>query len=343
MYKTLSIIIPTYNMETLLPRCLDSLLIKENLDKLEVWVVNDGSKDRSSEIAHQYEAKYPGIFNVIDKPNGNYGSCINAALPKCTGKYVKILDSDDYFLTDNFAGMVCKMQEVDVDLFLSNVKSFGTIERTDNVPRTASGEVLPISGFKAKYLAMHQIAYRTELLKNIGYKQTEGISYTDTEWDYFPMFHVQNFYYMNEVVYMYFNGRAGQTMAPDVIARNTSQFETIMRRMLNHYDSFDKSCLKPEMLTYLDFRNWAICSHVYRGYVLHNPSNANFKKVKAIDDDIRTSNHTLYNSIGELSTTFLGIKYKHINLIRKENYTVLLALVKINNSVKNVIRHFCSR
>ncbi|MCQ2254489.1 MAG: glycosyltransferase [Bacteroidaceae bacterium] len=343
MYKTLSIIIPTYNMETLLPRCLDSLLIKENLDKLEVWVVNDGSKDRSSEIAHQYEAKYPGIFNVIDKPNGNYGSCINAALPKCTGKYVKILDSDDYFLTDNFAGMVCKMQEVDVDLFLSNVKSFGTIERTDNVPRTASGEVLPITGFKAKYLAMHQIAYRTELLKNIGYKQTEGISYTDTEWDYFPMFHVQNFYYMNEVVYMYFNGRAGQTMAPDVIARNTSQFETIMRRMLNHYDSFDKSSLKPEMLTYLDFRNWAICSHLYRGYVMLNPSKANFRKVKAIDDDIRTSNHTLYNSIGELSTTFLGIKYKHINLIRKESYTVLLALVKINNSVKNFIRHFCSR
>ena len=88
-------------MESLLPRCLDSLIINKNLEKLEVWVVNDGSKDRSSVIGHQYEERYPGVINVIDKPNGNYGSCINAALPKCTGKYVKILDSDDSFDTIN--------------------------------------------------------------------------------------------------------------------------------------------------------------------------------------------------------------------------------------------------
>ncbi len=338
MTKTLSIIIPTYNMEALLPRCLDSLLIKENLDKLEVWVVNDGSKDKSSEIAHQYEAKHPGIFNVIDKPNGNYGSCINTALPKCTGKYVKILDADDYFVTDSLARMVGKMQEVDVDLFLSNVQSFGAKERTDLVPRTSSGEVLPITEFKAKYLAMHQIAYRTELLKDIDYKQTEGISYTDTEWDYFPMFHVQNFYYMNEVVYMYFEGRIGQTMDSKVIARSTSQFETIMKRMLNHYNSFDKSCLKPEVLNYLDFRNWAICSHVYGGYVLLNPSKESFMKVKAIDDDIKKSNHTLYNSIGQNTTSFLIITYKYMNFIRLQNYSVLLALVKTHRVISNIIK-----
>lgn len=340
MYKTLSIIIPTYNMEALLPRCLDSLLIKENLDKLEVWVVNDGSKDKSSEIAHQYEAKYPGIFNVIDKPNGNYGSCINAALPKCTGKYVKILDADDYLVTEALAAMVSKMQEVDVDLFLNNMRLFGSTDRIDDVPRTNPGKVSPITDFHAKYLGMHQIAYRTTLVQSIGYKQTEGISYTDNEWDFYPMFHVQNFYYMNDVVYMYYVGREGQTMDASVIARGTSQFEVIMNRMIDFYADFDRASLKPEMLTYLDFRVWAISSHVYGGYALQNPSKENFRKVKAIDDAIKQKLPTLYNSMGNNKTAFLGIPYKLMNFIRKENYTALLALVKINNCVTNVSRRF---
>jgi len=339
MQKTLSIIIPTYNMEEFLPRCLASLIIKENFDELEVWIVNDGSKDKSSEIAHGYETKYPGIFNVIDKPNGNYGSCINTALPKCSGKYVKVLDSDDYFNTDNLAEMVSKMKEVGVDLFLTNVQLFGATDRTDNVPRTASGKKLPISEFKAKYLAMHQIAYRTGLLKSINYKQTEGISYTDTEWDYFPMFYVKDFYYMDKVVYMYYEGRAGQTMDAKVVARNTNQFETIMNRMLSFYAEFDKAKLLPEVIQYLEFRNWAICSHVYGGYALLNPTKENFIHLKAIDDEVKSLNYTLYNNIAENKTSFFGIKYKYMNFIRKQNYSVLLALVKISNSAKSVARY----
>ena len=96
MEKVLSIIIPTYNMENYLHKCLDSLLVEDkNLrDALEVLVIIDGSKDRSSEIGHEYEEKYPGVFRVIDKENGNYGSCINRGLKEATGKYVKILDAN---------------------------------------------------------------------------------------------------------------------------------------------------------------------------------------------------------------------------------------------------------
>ena len=94
--KILSIIVPSYNMEAYLPKCLRGLVIddKELLGKLDVIVVNDGSKDRTSEIAHSFETKYPGVFRVIDKTNGHYGSCINAALPVAEGEYVKILDAD---------------------------------------------------------------------------------------------------------------------------------------------------------------------------------------------------------------------------------------------------------
>ena len=65
MSKILSIIVPPYNMEAYLPKCLGSLVIddKELLQKLDVIVVNDGSKDRTSEIAHEFAAKYPGEQN----------------------------------------------------------------------------------------------------------------------------------------------------------------------------------------------------------------------------------------------------------------------------------------
>ncbi len=90
--KLLSLIIPTYNMEALLPRCLDSLLVPETLERLEVMVVNDGSKDGSLAVANRYKERFPQTLTVIDKPNGNYGSTINVALPVAQGKYVKVVD-----------------------------------------------------------------------------------------------------------------------------------------------------------------------------------------------------------------------------------------------------------
>lgn len=81
MEKILTII------EKYLDKCLTSLIIddKELMRQLEVLVINDGSKNRSSEIAHKYESNYPDTFRVIDKENGNYGSCINRGLQEATG------------------------------------------------------------------------------------------------------------------------------------------------------------------------------------------------------------------------------------------------------------------
>ena len=120
MDKILTVIIPTYNMEDYLRYCLDSLLIKENFKQLEVLIINDGSKDSSSAIGHEYEQLYPEVFRVIDKENGNYGSCINRGLKEAKGKYVKILDADDSFHTKHFEAFVSFLVEIDADLILSD-------------------------------------------------------------------------------------------------------------------------------------------------------------------------------------------------------------------------------
>jgi glycosyltransferase involved in cell wall biosynthesis len=118
--KTISIIVAAYNMEDYLGRCLDSVVDHKWDDSVEVIVVNDGSKDRTLQIARQYQSEYPQIVTVIDKENGHHGSCTNAALPVAKGKYVKVLDADDWFDTDAFAYLIDKLQTLDSDLVITN-------------------------------------------------------------------------------------------------------------------------------------------------------------------------------------------------------------------------------
>ena len=77
MSKVLSVCVPSYNMEKYLNRCIDSFLVPEVLDQLEIIIVNDGSTDGTLSIANEYKTKYPQSIVVIDKPNGHYGSCVN--------------------------------------------------------------------------------------------------------------------------------------------------------------------------------------------------------------------------------------------------------------------------
>ena len=91
MQKVLSVIIPVYNMEKYIRQCLESLMIREILDKIEILVVLDGSTDRSEEIAMEYVAAHPDSVRVISKPNGGHGSAINTGLWKAWKNFTQIL------------------------------------------------------------------------------------------------------------------------------------------------------------------------------------------------------------------------------------------------------------
>lgn len=250
----LSIIIPTYNMASLLPRCLDSLMsIGEQRHLIEAIVVNDGSKDHSLHVAREWEERYPGSVVVIDKPNGNYGSTINAALPVARGKYVKVLDSDDWFDTAALASFIGELQtletsdkEVDVvhTLFTQHLpKGEYEVVRYNTMGQEPFeyGKVYELdevlsSGYIRQFL-MHALTYRTEFLKKIGYRQTEGISYTDTEWASAPIYHAENIMFYDINLYQYNVDREGQTMDPKIIAKSLPQMERVLDSLISYYES----------------------------------------------------------------------------------------------------------
>lgn len=244
--KRLSIIIPTYNMESLLPRCLESLVTAKYAETLDVLVVNDGSKDNSSYIAHQYEDKFPNLIKVIDKPNGNYGSTINAGLSEAKGKYVKVLDSDDWFDTEALDKLLEQLQNIASDVAVTHFTQIGPNKANEVVRYNTMGyepytygKVYDLDDVLAdgyiRFFLMHSLTYRTDLLKEIEYKQTEGVSYTDTEWATIPIFHAKTICFFDLNVYQYNLDREGQTMDPNVLLKSIPQMEKVNDRLIQYY------------------------------------------------------------------------------------------------------------
>ena len=234
MQKLLTIVIPAYNMEAYLGRCVSSLLSLEatELAKTEVVIVNDGSKDNTSEVAHSYQQHYPDVVKVIDKENGNYGSCINCGLASAQGKYIKILDADDWFDTAAYATFVQRLQALDVDLVVTDFNKVDAEGHMTNASHFCGKYEGIMSSLEPEmgYLQMHSLCYRTEMLREHRYEQTSGVSYTDTEWAIIPLLYVRQFTFIPVGLYQYFVGRDGQTMDAVVLFnRRTHLIKTLTK------------------------------------------------------------------------------------------------------------------
>lgn len=95
----ISIIVPIYNVEKQLERCMESLT-KQNMQDIQIILVNDGSTDKSGEIAKKYVVEYPDNVIYLEKENGGLSDARNYGLLYATGEYISFIDSDDY-ITEN--------------------------------------------------------------------------------------------------------------------------------------------------------------------------------------------------------------------------------------------------
>ena len=300
--KLLSVVIPTYNMEALLPRCLSNLIINDEtlFNMLEVLVVIDGATDGSSVIAHQYEQEHPQVFRVIDKENGNYGSCVNRGLAEAKGKYIKVLDADDYFDSQSLNTLIELLQNNDTDLVLTNyctcdIDGKNIVRKSFDIPTNTELSTKELSVLGA-HMAMHAVTYKTEKLRNIGYKQTEGISYTDQEWIYKPMTTVKTFIYHNLDLYYYTIGRIGQTMDIEAMAKNMHHNIIVLRSVLNTYINTNKD---DDIYEYLRNRIEKFAEYIYSLY-LFNTEKINIAPLITFDKELSSTCPKLYNFLGKL-------------------------------------------
>lgn len=310
MEKLLSIVIPTYNMEKYLRKCLDSLIVPdENMHLLEVIVVNDGSKDSSSSIAHEYEANYSQTFRVIDKENGNYGSCINRGIKEANGKYVKILDSDDFFNSSNFADFLSFLKTCDEDIIVSDVDCIDEKEviikrvRYNKEPKSA----FAINELPNEIIEMHAITYKLKILKDACYRQTEGISYTDNEWTTIPFVYASTIKFYPRSVYNYLMGRYGQSIG--ALVKNSDQFVKVLYSILEQLEKMD-SLGKAEdylqyrlqhilMCFYKEFLITDRCRHLDKIIEFDKRLKSDFPTYYDLADDVVLNNYVPYHYIRE--------------------------------------------
>lgn len=317
--KILSIIIPSCNMEKYLGQCLDSLLVS-NLDKVEVLVINDGSKDRTSEIGHCYEANYPGSIRVIDKPNGHYGSCINCGLKEATGKYVKILDADDSFDTTNFEHFVDFLSHCNSDLVLSPYAivdenriekqqvAFEDAQKWDSV--TTFTKALPL--LKKDLPQMHAICYKLQNLKDLKYSQTEGVAYTDQEWIFYPMVKVKRASYFPEIVYRYLVGREGQSVDSSLSIKAKKAQLMLVTKRIELYSQL-KSKIGQEYEEYLFNRLLQSLSGLYKEILLGEGYAQYYPTLAELDTSLYQKADGIYKKLGELKTpSFIHCRYVNI-------------------------------
>lgn len=120
MNKILTVVIPTYNIEKYIETCLNSFVIPEVMEKLEVLVVNDGSKDSSAVLARAYEERYPDTFRVIDKENGGHGSTINRGFWKLPERILRSWTEMTGWEREPFIRLMECLEQSGSDVVLSN-------------------------------------------------------------------------------------------------------------------------------------------------------------------------------------------------------------------------------
>ncbi len=262
--KYISFAIPSYNSEAYMSHAIESIL--PGGEDVEIIVVNDGSKDNTSKIGHEYAEKYPDIVKVVDKPNGGHGDAVNAGLASATGKYFKVVDSDDWVDEEALHKVLELLHKFEdegeeVDMLISNyvyekegAAHKKVIHYRGVLPEEAIFKWEEVGHFRmGQYILMHSVIYRTDMLKLTQIALPKHTFYVDNIYVYYPLPHVRKVYYLDVDFYRYYIGREDQSVNEKVMISRVDQQIFVTKTMIDMYQMKDIKCkrLRSYMINYL--------------------------------------------------------------------------------------------
>ncbi len=304
--KLLTIAIPSYNSEGYLAKCIESLL--PGGDDVEILVVNDGSKDRTAEIADEYAAKYPGIVRAIHKENGGHGSAVNTGIDEAKGLYFKVVDSDDWVKEEAYLKILDVLRDVVggkqvLDMLISNYvyekdgeKRKKVMHHRRTLPKDCIFSWDEVKHFhKGHYILMHSVIYRTKLLRECGVRLPEHTFYVDNIYVFEPLMHVQNMYYLDENFYRYYIGREDQSVNEQVMISRIDQQIKVNKLMFDFYVANKAQIAKnPRLHQYM--KNYLeIITTVSSVLLIRSDTKENLAKKKELWKYIKTNDRQYYS------------------------------------------------
>lgn len=306
--KLLTVAVPAYNAAEYLPKCLTSFICPQ-MDALEVIVINDGSSDDTLQIAQQFAHAYPQVFRLIDKENGGHGSGINQAAKAATGDYFRVVDADDWVLTDNLPVYLDALSKTSADVVLTH---FHTVDKQSGqrVPYRNEGllydvdhpieALLPCIDRASKWFCIHSLSYRTEFYQKLTLQLSENIFYEDTEYAVLPFADVQSIRLVDVFIYEYLIGNASQSVSIANYCKRYHHIEQVLLRLARQYEH-----RRGERLITAEFLRRRICMLLgtYEKVMLiylparstgRAATNSMLQTLEAIDPLLKKANRTRY-------------------------------------------------
>ena len=256
--KLLTVTVPCYNSQDYMRHCIESLL--PGGERVEILIIDDGSKDDTGRIADEYAEKYPTIVRVIHQENGGHGEGINLGLRHAAGTYFKVVDSDDW-LSDDFPAFLDLLEQCEarggVDLAVTNyyyVHSDGIGDRSINYSSVLpEGRVFTWADTRPfrihQMLTIHSCTFRTENMRKWGCELPKHTFYEDNLMVYLTLPHTRRMVYMNADLYRYAIGRPDQSVQRTVMMKRYHHQILVTERCFTscHLDDIQEPRLKRYM------------------------------------------------------------------------------------------------
>ena len=263
--KLITFTVPCYNSEAYMHNCINSLL--KGGEEVEIIIVNDGSSDKTGQIADSYARNYPSIVRAIHKENGGHGSGVNAGIKNANGLYFKVVDSDDWVdeasykkILECIRGFVDKQQTVDMIISNFVYEKQGAKHKMAMTYRKAFPKEEIFSWEQTKkfrigqYILMHSVMYRTQLLHECGIELPNHTFYVDSIYVFKPLSYVNTMYYLDVHFYRYFIGRDDQSVNEANMIRRLDQQVRVNKIMADIYREavITNKALDKYMFNYLE-------------------------------------------------------------------------------------------
>ena len=275
-------------------------------EEVEIIVIDDGSTDRTGEIADCYAEKYPETVRAVHQKNGGHGAGVNKGLSLAAGEYFKVVDSDDWLDEEALKKLLTeirkrKRQGALADLIICNYLYDHLYEGKkkrmgyENVFR--DGKVCTwdtIGKFHpSQYLVMHAQICRTEVLRRSGVRLPRHTFYVDNLFAYCPLPYVRNIFYMDIDLYQYYLGRDDQSVNEQMLKKRIDQQMKVTRMVIAGADLTKIKEKEPKLASYM-YRNISIMMAISSIHLLLIGNEEALEKRKNLWGEIKTSNPKLY-------------------------------------------------
>lgn len=314
--KLITFAVPSYNSQDYMSHCIDSLLVGG--DDVEIIIVNDGSTDRTGEIADEYASKYPNIVKVIHKENGGHGSGVNAGVHNATGLFYKVVDSDDWLEESALKKLIATIKEHLAqnnlpDMYISNYVYFHSADNTTHVS-TYAKKIKPgffnwkdVKNFYfAHVMLMHSFVYNTAKLREHYVDLPEHTFYVDNIFAYAPLAYMLKPYYLDVDLYYYFIGRDGQSINIQTAMDRYQQQIRVMKIMAKSHTYKELKSLPKGLKKYM-FHDLHAIAMTTLMFCCGRVSKERKIAVKEMWKDIKAFDKKLYRAIKYKGFTFFAV------------------------------------